>query len=348
MASSSSLAIVAVVALAAGGAGGYFAAQKSGGASAPSMAPAAGSAMSAGSAGQTKSPVVAKVDGQPIYQSEVDAFVNDLGEQAKQQMSPADLQSRVVDRLIDIKLAGEKATAAGFQQDPVIAQRLRTGEATMVADAYLEKQARARINDQVLKAKYDELVKQVTPPEEVHARHILVKTEAEAKEIIAQLKKGADFEKLAKEKSTDPGSGESGGDLGYFTKDKMVPEFADAAFKMQKGSISDTPVHSQYGWHVIQVLDKRAQPLPTLDQVKPQLTNLVLQDEERKVVDDMHKAAKIERFNPDGSPIVDKPAPAPAAAAPAPATAAPPAPAPAPATAAPAPAPAAPPAPAKK
>jgi peptidyl-prolyl cis-trans isomerase C len=344
MASSSSVAIIAIVALAAGGAGGYFAAQKSGGVSAPAMAPASGSAMSAAPAAQTKSPVVAKVDGTPIYQSEVDAFVNDLGEQAKQQMSPADLQSRVVDRLIDIKLAGEKATAAGFQQDPVIAQRLRTGEATMVADAYLEKQARARINDQVLQAKYEELVKQVTPPEEVHARHILVKTEAEAKDIIAQLKKGADFEKLAKEKSTDPGSGESGGDLGYFTKDKMVPEFADAAFKMQKGSISDTPVHSQYGWHVIQVLDKRAQPLPTLDQVKPQLTNLVLQDEERKVVDDMHKAAKIERFNPDGSPVVDKPV-APAAAAPAPAATAV-APAPAPVTAA--PAPAAPPAPAKK
>ena len=346
MASSSSLAIVAVVALAAGGAGGYFAAQKSGDASGPTMAPASsGSAMSAAPAAQTKSPVVAKVDGQPIYQSEVDAFVNDLGDQAKQQMSPADLQARVVDRLIDVKLADEKASAAGFQQDPVIAQRLRTGEATMVADAYLEKQARARINDDVLKAKYDDLVKQVTPPEEVHARHILVKTEAEAKDIIAQLKKGADFEKLAKEKSTDPGSGESGGDLGYFTKDKMVPEFADAAFKMQKGSVSDTPVHSQYGWHVIQVLDKRSQPLPSLDQVKPQLTNLVLQDEERKVVDDMHKAAKIERFNPDGSPVVDKPAEAPAAAAaPAPATAAPPAPAPAAA----APAPAAPPAPAKK
>jgi peptidyl-prolyl cis-trans isomerase C len=346
MASSSTVAIVAIVAAAAAGAAGYFAGQQGGGASsAPAMAPASsGMAMSAAPAAQTKSPVVAKVDGQPIYQSEVDAFVNDLGDQAKQQMSPADLQARVVDRLIDVKLADEKAAASGFQEDPLIAQRLRTGQATMIADSYLEKQARARINDEVLKAKYDELVKQVTPPEEVHARHILVKTEAEAKDIIAQLKKGADFEKLAKEKSTDPGSGESGGDLGYFTKDKMVPEFAEAAFKMQKGTFSDTPVHSQYGWHVIQVLDKRSQPLPGLDQVKPQLTNLVLQDEERKVVEDMHKGAKIERFNPDGSPIVDKPA-ADAAAAPAPAAipAAPPAPAPAaPAT------PAAPPAPAQK
>jgi peptidyl-prolyl cis-trans isomerase C len=341
MASSSTTAIVVIVAAAAAGAAGYFAGHQGGGDAAPSMAPAPGMAMSSSgpAAAPTKSPVVAKVDGTPIYQSEVDAFVNDLGEQAKSQMSPADLQARVVDRLIDIKLADEKAMAAKFDQDPAIAQRIRMGQMTMVADAYLEKNARALINDDVLKAKYDELVKQVTPPQEVHARHILVKTEAEAKDIIAQLKKGADFEKLAKEKSTDPGSGESGGDLGYFTKDKMVPEFADAAFKMDAGKVSDTPVHSQYGWHVIQVLDKRSQPLPGMDQVKPQLTNLVLQDEERKVVEDLHKSAKIERFNPDGTPMVDKPAdavPAPAAA-----------PAPAPAVA-PAPAPAAPPAPAAK
>jgi peptidyl-prolyl cis-trans isomerase C len=335
MASSSTTAIVVIVAAAAAGAAGYFAGHQGGGESAPSMAPTAGMAMSASpSAAPSKSPVVAKVDGTPIYQSEVDAFVNDLGEQAKAQMSPADLQSRVVDRLIDVKLADEKATAANFEQDPAISQRIRTGQMTMIADAFLEKQARARVNDDVLKAKYDELVKQVTPPQEVHARHILVKTEAEAKDIIAQLKKGADFEKLAKEKSTDPGSGESGGDLGYFTKDKMVPEFADAAFKMDVGKFSDAPVHSQYGWHVIQVLDKRSQPLPPFEQVKPQLTNLVLQDEERKVVDDMHKSAKIERFNPDGTPVVDKPADAaPGAAAPAPAVAAPPAPAPAPAPA---------------
>jgi peptidyl-prolyl cis-trans isomerase C len=333
MASSSSTAIIAIVALAAGGAGGYFAAQQSGGST--SSAPAASMAAPAAA---TKSPIVAKVNGAPIYQSEVDAFIADMGDQAKQ-MAPADLQAKVIDRLVDIKLADEKAMAEKFDQDPLVAQRLRNGQVITLAEAYLEHEAKARITDDVLKAKYDELVKQVTPPEEVHARHILVKTEAEAKDIIKQLDKGADFEKLAKEKSTDPGSGESGGDLGYFTKDKMVPEFADAAFKMDKNTYSKDPVHSQYGWHVIQVLDKRSQPLPTFEQVKPQLTGLVLQDEERKVVEDMHKGAKVEKFNPDGTPMVDKPAapamdtpsvtaaPAPVTPPPAPATAAPPAPA---------------------
>ena len=329
MASSSTTVIVAVVVAVAAGAGGYLAGQKGGESTASSaspMAPMSAMSSSTAPAAAAKSPVVAKVNGSPIYQSEVDAFVADLGDQAKQQMSPADLQTRVIDRLVDIKLADEKAMAVKFDQDPLIAQRLHMGEITTIADAYLEKNAKARITDDVLKAKYDELVKQVTPPEEVHARHILVKTEAEAKDIIAQLKKGGDFEKLAKEKSTDPGSGQSGGDLGYFTKDKMVPEFADAAFKMEKGQYSDTPVHSQYGWHVIQVLDKRSQPLPGFDQVKPQLTGLVLQDEERKVVEDMHKDAKIEKFNPDGTPMVDKPVDTPpVTAAPAPAPAAPPA-----------------------
>jgi peptidyl-prolyl cis-trans isomerase C len=328
--------IVIVVAAAAGGLGYYFG---HGGSSASAPATSAMAPASSGAAAPaTKSAIVAKVDGIPVYQSEVDAIVADVGDQAKAQMSPADLQARVVDRLIDVKLADEKASAQKLEQDPLIAQRLHMVQITTLADTYMDRTARALISDAVLKAKYDELVKQVTPPEEVHARHILLKTEQEAKDVIAQLKKGADFEKLAKEKSTDPGSGESGGDLGYFTKDKMVPEFADAAFKMDKGKFSDTPVHSQYGWHVIQVLDKRSQPLPSFEQVKPQLVNLVLQDEERKVMEDMRKAAKIEHFNPDGSPVVDKPAeaaPAQAAApaaAPAPAPAAAPAPAPAPAT----------------
>jgi peptidyl-prolyl cis-trans isomerase C len=311
--------IVIVAAAAAGGLGYYFGAQSAGGVSGPAMVAAApGSAVGKGA-------VVAKVDGSPIYQSEVDAFISDLGDQAKQ-MSPADLQSRVVDRLIDIKLADNKAAAQKLSQDPVVAQRLHIGQETTLAQMYLERDARARITDDVLKAKYDELVKQVQPVQEVHARHILVKTEAEAKDIIKQLDKGADFEKLAKEKSTDPGSGESGGDLGYFTKDKMVPEFADVAFKLDKGKYTETPVHTQYGWHVIEVLDKRDQPLPSIDQVKPQLTNLVLQDEERKSVEDLRKSAKIERFNPDGTPMVEQPA----AAAATPAAAPTPAPAPAP------------------
>jgi peptidyl-prolyl cis-trans isomerase C len=342
MASSSSsgpmTAIVVIVVAAIAGGAGYYFGMHGGSASGPAMV--------SGSAGS--GPVQAKVNGQPIYKSEVDAFIADLGDQAKQ-MPEGELRSRVLDRLIDLKLASEKAQAQKLDDDPAVRQRIANGEMATLADVYLERTAKAKINDGVLKAKYDELVKQAQPVEEVRARHILVKTEQEAKDIIKQLDKGADFEALAKEKSTDPGSGESGGDLGYFTKDKMVPEFADAAFKLDKGKYTETPVHSQYGWHVIQVLDKRNQPLPTFEQVKPQLSAMVLQEEEHKALDDVRNGANVERFNPDGTPIAAAPAPAaapsaspataPATAAPAQAPAAAPA-APTPAQPAPAPAPA--------
>ena len=131
--------------------------------------------------------------------------------------------------------------------------------------------------------------------QEVHARHILVATEGEAKDIEAQLKNGADFATLAKEKSKDPGAAE-GGDLGYFTKEQMVPEFAEAAFKLDKGQISD-PVKTQFGWHVIQVLDKRTKPTPTYDQVKTQLQNYVARRAQADLVDNLRKSATIERFD---------------------------------------------------
>ncbi len=326
--------IVVVVAAAAGGAGYYFGSQGAAGKASTSGAPTPAAMTASAPTGGANTPVVAKVDGAPIYQSEVDAFIADLGDRARQ-VPPADLQTQIVDRLIDMKLAGDKAHAEKLEQDPAVARRLYNGQETTLAEAYLEKAAQAQINDDVLKAKYDDLVKQAKPAEEVRARHILVKTEAEAKDIIKQLDKGADFEKLAKERSTDPGSGASGGDLGYFTKDKMVPEFADAAFKLEKGKYTETPVHSQYGWHVIELIDRRSQPLPPFDQVKPQINNLVLQEDERKVVEDLHKGVKIEKFNADGSPIVDTPPPAAPPAATPPADAAPPASAPPPTPAAP-------------
>ena len=314
--------VVIVVAAVAGGAGYYFGTHGGSG---------SGPAMVSGSVGA--GPVQAKVNGEPIYKSEVEAFIADLGDQAKQ-MPEGELRSRVLDRLIDLKLASEKAQAQKLDTDPAVRQRIANGQMATLADVYLERTAKAKINDDVLKAKYDELVKQVQPVEEVRARHILVKSEQEAKDIIKQLDKGTDFETLAKQ-STDPGSKDNGGDLGYFTKDKMVPEFADAAFKLDKGKYTETPVHSQYGWHVIQVLDKRNQPLPTFDQVKPQLASMVLQEEEHKALDEVRNGANIERFNADGTPIAAEPAPG-AAPASAPASTPAQAPAAAPASAAPA------------
>ena len=159
---------------------------------------------------------------------------------------------------------------------------------------------------------YDDAVKQMPAEQEVHARHILVPTEDEAKAIEAELKKGADFAALAKEKSKDPGAAD-GGDLGYFTKDQMVPEFAEAAFKLDKGQISD-PIHTQFGWHIIKVEEKRNRKAPDFDQVKAQIETYVTRKAQADYVAKLRETAKIERMDqPDAAAATDA---KPAAAAP--------------------------------
>jgi parvulin-like peptidyl-prolyl isomerase len=130
--------------------------------------------------------------------------------------------------------------------------------------------------------------------EEVHARHVLVKTEDEAKAVLADIKKGTDFAEVAKAKSTEPGAAQSGGDLGYFTKEQMVPEFAEAAFKLDKGKVSE-PVKTQFGWHIIKVEDKRKKPVPTFDQVKDQLETFVARKSQSDLVAKLRTTAKIEK-----------------------------------------------------
>ena len=129
--------------------------------------------------------------------------------------------------------------------------------------------------------------------EEVHARHILVTTEDDAKAIKAQLDAGADFATLAKEKSIEPGAAQSGGDLGYFTQDKMVKAFADAAFKLQVNQISD-PVQTQFGWHIIEVLDRREAPKPTLQQLTPQIGQQLYVEKYRALFDQLRKATNVD------------------------------------------------------
>src|SRR4029077_20899689 len=138
--------------------------------------------------------------------------------------------------------------------------------------------------------------------EEVHARHILVPTEDEAKAILAQLKGGTDFATLAKEKSKDPGSAE-GGDLGYFGKEQMVPEFAEVAFKLEKGQVSD-PVKTQFGWHIIKVEDKRTKPVPEFDKVKEQVETYVVRKAQADYIHKLQESAKIERLDKKELPLV--------------------------------------------
>jgi peptidyl-prolyl cis-trans isomerase C len=214
-------------------------------------------------------------------------------------------------------LVAQKALAEKADQTPEFAKKLAYYREKLLMESVLEQVAKTAATDAAIKATYDEAAKAQKPETEIHARHILVATEDEAKAALKRLMGGDEFATIAKEVSKDPGS--EGGDLGWFTKDRMVPEFADAAFKLEVGQVSD-PVKSPFGWHIIEIVDKRQKTFPPFDQVKEQVTRYVVQKAQTALVADLRKTAKIEKTEPPEPPKADKPAPAsPAPATPAPA-----------------------------
>ncbi len=258
---------------------------------------------------QDSDPVVARTNGVDIHQSDLAYAEEEVGGNMPQ-MAPAQKREYLITYLSDVIILAQAADQQKIGDRDDVKRRIAFERNKVLMEGLLQDVGKAAVTDEALHKVYDEAVKQMPPEEEVHARHILVPTEEEAKAIEVQLKNGADFATLAKEKSKDPGAAE-GGDLGYFTKDQMVPEFAEVAFKLDKGQISD-PVKTQFGWHIIKVEDKRTKPTPTFDEVKPQLENYVAHRAQAELVDKLRKTADIQRM--------DKPAAAaPAATAPAPA-----------------------------
>jgi len=254
-------------------------------------------------------PVVAIVNGQTLHRSDVVASAQSLPAQYRSKID--EYFPALVDRLIDITLMVDEGRKQKLQDDPEVKALVTAYEDQAIREVLLRRQLKDKLSDAALKQKYDEMTKSVKPQEELRASHILVASEAEAKDIIAQLEKGADFAKLAKEKSKDPGA-TNGGDLGYFSDGDMVPEFWAAADKLNKGEYTKTPVKSQFGWHVILLTDKRTKPTPTFDQVKDQLKDQITQEIIAAYLGGLHKAATIQKFGPDGKPLPAEPA-APAA-----------------------------------
>ncbi len=249
--------------------------------------------------------VVARVNGVDIRQSDLATAEEEVGSSIPQ-MPPDQKREYLITYLSDVIIVAQAAEKQNIADRADVKHRIAFERNKVLMESLLQDTGNAALTDDALHKVYDEAVKQLPPEEEVHARHILVPTEDEAKEIEAELKNGADFATLAKEKSKDPGAAD-GGDLGYFTKDQMVPEFSAAAFKLDKGQISD-PVHTQFGWHIIKVEDKRIKPTPTFDELKPQLENYVAHKAQAELVASLRKDATIERL--------DKPAATPPAAAP--------------------------------
>jgi peptidyl-prolyl cis-trans isomerase C len=259
-------------------------------------------------------PIVAKVDGVEIRASDLALAEEEVGASLPQDASPDARRNYLVTHLIDMILLSRAAEEQGLSGTDDFKRRFAAMRMKLLAGLMLRQVAQKDVSEQAMHKVYDDAVKQMGDEQEVRARHILVETEDQAKAIAADLKKGADFAELAKQKSKDPAAAD-GGDLGYFTKDQMVPEFADAAFKLDKGKVSD-PVKTAFGWHIIKVEDKRKKQLPSYDQVKDQLATVVVQQSQADVVNKLRNQAKIERL--DTKPGTPAPAaPAPAANAPA-------------------------------
>lgn len=236
--------------------------------------------------------VVAKVGNLEIRQSDLDLAIANLDPQLSQL---PDEQKRIaaLSGAIDVKLLAANATGEGMKDDPAYLARMQFIADRELHNLYFKKHVVDAVSDADVKARYDKEIAALPKQEEVSVRHILVKTEEEAKAIIAELDAGKDFAELAKEKSTDPNKSE-GGDLGYFTKGRMVPEFEEAAFAMEKGTYSKTPVKTQFGFHVIKVEDKRDAPPPAFDQVAQQIRQLVMRDKYLELIAKAKTEQKIE------------------------------------------------------
>lgn len=233
---------------------------------------------------------VAKVDGVEISDAEVAAAADELGPMAAQ----AGSEQQVVDYVIDTKLVSKAARDAKFDQDADVQRKIKLQTDRLMMEALLTKIGKDAVTEEAMKKVYDDAAKAQKPAEEVKARHILVPTEDEAKKVAERLKKGEDFAKLAGEVSKDPGSKD--GDLGWFTAERMVPEFSKAAFALEKGALSE-PVKTQFGWHVIKVEDKRVKAFPAYDTVKDQIEKYVVQKAQADYIMKLRAAAKIEKMD---------------------------------------------------
>ena len=239
--------------------------------------------------------VLATIDGQPITQDDVNVALEDIGSGLPQSLEGRERDKYVLDYLIDLKLVARKAAADKLDGSPEFARKVAYNHDKLLMETMLGNVAKTAATEEAERKIYDEAAKAQPPQEEIHARHILVQTEDEAKAALARVKGGEDFAKVATEISKDPGA--EGGDLGWFTKDKMVPEFADAAFKLQPGQISD-PVKSQFGWHIIKVEERRTKPFPPFEQVKDQAARYVVQKAQSELIAQLRDGAKIVRNEP--------------------------------------------------
>lgn len=249
------------------------------------------------SAADAKDPVIATVNGVDVTKTDLDLAEGNIDPQLSQ-LPPEQKKLAALTAVIDSKLIAAKAKTEKLDDTQDFKDRMEFITDRELHNAYFKKHIVDVVTDADVKARYDKEVAGMPKQEEVHARHILVKTEDEAKAVIKALGEGKDFAELAKEKSTDPNKSD-GGDLGYFHKGQMVPEFEAAAFAMNKGDVSKVPVKTQFGYHVIKVEDKRDAPPPALDKVKDQVRQIIMRDKYMELLKTSKEEAKIVIVDPE-------------------------------------------------
>lgn len=248
--------------------------------------------------------VVATLNGEPITEADIAMAEADLDPQFGR-LPEAQRRAAALSAVIDVRLFAAEAEKQSIDQSEDFQQRMEFLRERALHSAYIDQNVVQGITEEDLRARYEEEIAKIEPKEEVRARHILVETEEEAAEIIKQLDEGADFATIAGEKSTD-GAAAQGGDLGYFTRGRMVPEFEEAAFALEPGTYSKEPVKTAFGWHVIKVEDKRMQEPPAFEQVENQIRSMLIRDRYLETVASLRGGAELDIPNEELKAAVDQ------------------------------------------
>jgi peptidyl-prolyl cis-trans isomerase C len=283
--------------------------------------PAAPPAAAPAATPEDANPVLARVNGQDLRLDEIMATAAEAMPAELRSVPPALLRSmlppqvfeQLLDRAITDRAMLAAARAAGLDQDPEIRRRVRLAEESEMRDVLLRREVLPRVTDEALRARYDRDAASRTAEEEVRARHILVPNEADARTILVEIQRGGNFEEVARRRSTDPAA-RNGGDLGFFRRGDMVPEFANAAFALQPGQVSPAPVRTQFGWHVIKVEERRSSTGPSFEDSRDTLRQAMIEEEVLAAVQRIRASVNIERLAPPAPPAAaiqaEPPAPA--------------------------------------
>jgi peptidyl-prolyl cis-trans isomerase C len=243
--------------------------------------------------------VVARINGSPLYRRNLDVVKDNLG--------AAVPQNRLISRMVELRLLADQAREDGLDSDPDTRARIQNAIDNQLANAYLSRYvANLEIDENDLRAAYADVEAEYADTIQYRARHILVDSEAKARDLLARLEDGASFEKLAKENSSDPGSAEKGGDLGWFNLDQMVAPFAEAVRALKPGQTSPDPVESRFGWHVIRLDDSRPTPAPSFEDMRPELEDHIRRQAVNDRIAELRANANIEIVAPDASSIVER------------------------------------------